>query len=167
MVYDVLHSRLTVNDCTPTKEVRRMPTNITVERLTSLFTPGWRSFLLEMSDFTRTNDDINRYRFCCYLSEDAKRCGECIGACPHGALANSVPTPHGEYPSHIVKQTYWFWEGKLQFDSGRCFDDREQLQTIFPDWSCARCISICASVGKRSEQAAKSFYQEMARLARG
>ena len=79
---------------------------------------------------------------------------------------NSVPDPTGEYPEHISRQTHRFWEGKLQFDYGRCCDDRGQMAGLLPEWACARCVSICVGKGNRRKFAVEGFYQKMTALMR-
>lgn len=124
----------------------------------------WREFLFKMFDFTNTDPDLNKYRFCTYIPFNDEGCRKCISFCPSGAQANSTPTNKGNYSENILKQSHRFWEDELQFDYDRCCDDRGQMATIFPEWSCARCVTICAAEGKRRIFAAKNFYQKMLEL---
>lgn len=125
---------------------------------------AWRGFICRLSDFTDATPDINKYRFCSYIPYDEEACRKCIDSCPSGAQTNSTPTAYGSYPEKIKNQTHRFWEGKLQFDFARCCEERGQMATLFPEWSCARCISICVAAGKRRINATKNFYKEMLRL---
>ncbi len=127
-------------------------------------TEAWREFLFSISDFTDVREEINRYRFCTYIPYGDKGCGKCVDCCPSGAQANSVPETNGTYNDHVSGQTHRFWEGKLQFDSARCCEDRGQMTTLLPEWSCARCLSICAAEGMRRASAARDFYQKMQEL---
>ena len=127
-------------------------------------TEAWREFLFRLFDFTNIDPEVNRYRFCSHIPYDDEGCGKCIGCCPSGAQGNSVPAANGEYPEDISKQTHRFWDGKLQFDFGRCCEERGQFATLFPEWSCARCLSICAAEGKRRAYATKNFYEKMLQL---
>jgi hypothetical protein len=131
-----------------------------------VFYPGqaWRDFLLRLSDFTDTDPQINRYRSCTYVPYDEQGCTECLQSCPTGAQAMSVPTPEGRYSSQIANQQHRFWEGKLQFDFGRCLDERSQMATMFPEWSCARCLTSCAAQGKRRASTVADYQQEMREL---
>ena len=56
--------------------------------------------------------------------------------------------------------------GKLQFDYARCCEDRGHMGTLFPEWSCARCVSTCATDGNRRHYAAKNYYNKMRALTR-
>lgn len=127
-------------------------------------TQAWRQFLVKLFDFTDIAPHINKYRFCSYISYDDEGCTKCIDLCPSGAQVSSVPTPHGAYPEEISNQTHRFWEGKLQFDFARCCEDRGQMGTLFPEWSCARCVSICTGAGKRRTNATKNFYKKILQL---
>ncbi len=131
-----------------------------------VFYPGqaWRDFLLRLSDFTDTDPQINRYRSCTYVPSDEQGCTECVRSCPTGAQAMSVPTPEGRYSSQIANQQHRFWEGKLQFDFGRCLDERSQMATMFPEWSCARCLTSCAAQGKRRASTVDDYQQKMREL---
>jgi hypothetical protein len=127
-------------------------------------TEAWREFLFRLFDFTIIDPEVNRYRFCSYIPYDDEGCGKCVGCCPSGAQANSVPAANGEYTEEISKQTHRFWDGKLQFDFGRCCEERGQFATLFPEWSCARCLSMCVAEGKRRTYSAKNFYEKMLQL---
>ena len=127
-------------------------------------TEAWREFLFRLFDFTDADPDINRYRFCSYLPQGDQGCEKCINCCPSGAQTNSAPTPHGSYPEHVSRQTHRFWKRSLQFDFARCCDERGQMATLLPEWSCARCLSLCATEGSRRAFAAKNFYEKMHEL---
>jgi len=43
-------------------------------------------------DFTDTDDEINHYRFCSYISGNDAGCNRCIFFCPFEARENSTPT---------------------------------------------------------------------------
>lgn len=130
-------------------------------------TESWREFLFKLFGFTNIDPRINKYRFCTYVPHDDEGCRECIRACRWGALANSVPAPSGTYPQRILRQQHRFWEGKLQFDFASCRDERRQMSTLFPEWSCGICPSICAAEGQRRTYAAKNFYKKMFELTKG
>lgn len=127
-------------------------------------TETWREFLFQLYDFTDVNPEVNKYRFCSYIPHDDQGCRECVKSCRWGALANSVPTPRGSYPERVLEQTHRFWEGKLQFDFARHQEELEQMRTLFPEWDCARCLSICASEGKKRGYAVEHFQQKMLQL---
>jgi len=128
--------------------------------------PGetWRQFLFDLFDFTNITPEINKYRFCSYMSHNGNGCRKCIDLCPSGAQVNSAPDPCRTYPERILKQTHRFWEDKLQFDFGRCCEERGQMGTLFPEWSCARCMSICLNAGERRLNATRDFYRRMLQL---
>ncbi len=127
---------------------------------------AWRDFLMQLFDFTNADPDINKYRFCSYIPLNDNGCQKCIDCCPSGAQASSAPTSTGEYSEGVARQTHRFWEEKLQFDYGKCCDDRGQMMGLFPEWSCARCVSICIAEGIRRKYSAQNFYQKMSELAR-
>ncbi len=127
---------------------------------------AWREFLAQLFDFTNANPDINKYRFCSYLPLNDKGCRKCIDCCPSGAQASSTPSPTGEYLEQVSRQSHRFWEGKLQFDYGKCCDQRGQMAGLFPEWSCARCLSICVTEGNRRKYASQSFHEKMLELTR-
>ena len=129
-------------------------------------TETWREFLFNLTDFTDVDPDINKYRFCPYIPYDDESCRECIRVCHWGALANSVPAPSGRYPERVLKQAHRFWEGELQFDFARCSEEQQQMTALFPEWSCGRCVSICAAEGNGRPYAAKNFYEKMLELTR-
>ena len=123
---------------------------------------AWRDFLFQLTDFTNIAPEVNQYRFCSYIPLNDKGCGKCIDCCPSGALSSSVPDPTGIYSEQVARQRHRFWEGQLQFDYAKCCDDRGQMEGLFPQWSCARCVSICVDQGIRRKRAAQIFYQKMA-----
>jgi len=127
----------------------------------------WRKYLFSLYDFTNTDPGVNGSRFCSYIPLNDGGCGKCIDGCPSGAEYNSAPSPDGGYADDVGSQTHRFWEGKLQFDYASCCDDRGQLSTLYPEWSCARCVTICASEGVRNPVATKVFYSRMDELTKG
>lgn len=127
---------------------------------------SWRLFLFDLYDFTNTDPEVNKYRFCSYIPYNDNGCRLCIEYCPSGAQANSVPDPTGEYPHYIASQTHRFWKGKLQFDYARCCEERGQMASLFPEWSCARGLSVCAAKGKKRVYAARNFYTKRKELTR-
>ena len=127
-------------------------------------TNDWREFLLKLFDFTNIDPQVNQYRFCSYIPQGDKGCGKCISCCPSGAQRNSAPSPTGGFPEEISKQTHRFWEGKLRFDFARCCEERGQMGTLFSEWACSRCVSICGAQGNRRAYAAENFYEKMHEL---
>lgn len=127
-------------------------------------TDSWRSFLLRLFDFTDTDPEINKYRFCAYIPYHDEGCTKCRDVCPSGAQPNSMPSPTGEYPEEVATQAHRFWEGKLQFDHARCCEERGQMAELFPEWSCSRGLSVCKARGVRRVYAAKNFYKKRAAL---
>ena len=125
---------------------------------------AWRQFLSRLFNFTNNDPDINQYRFCSYIPIADKGCNECTGCCPSGAQASSVPRPDGQYSEQVSRQAHRFWDGKLQFDYGKCCDDRSQMAGLFPEWSCARCLAVCVDQGIRRKRAAQDFYQKTSEL---
>jgi|GEM_PF-744767 len=130
--------------------------------------PAWRDFLFQLFDFTNTEKSINRNRFCTHLAPgfEGEGCGQCINNCPSAAQANSAPAAEGSYPDRIADQRHRFWEDKLQFDFASCCEDRGQMGDLFDEWSCARCLATCASMGDRRKEAVENFYSRMDNLAR-
>jgi hypothetical protein len=127
-------------------------------------TPAWRDFLFQLSDFTHTDQAVNQYRFCSYIPLGDEGCGKCIGCCPSGAQPNSTPTPQGQFSEQVKRQIHRFWDGCLQFDYARCCEDRGQLGTLFPEWSCTRCLTVCVTEGSTRPSAAKAFYTKLHQL---
>lgn len=125
---------------------------------------AWREFVLRLSDFCDVDPDVNRYRFCTYVPSDDEGCVECTRNCPTGAQANSVPANDGTYHARIRGQEHRFWEGKLQFDFARCLDERSQMATLFPEWSCARCLTTCATSGQKRVYAAENWQAKILEL---
>ena len=120
-------------------------------------TEEWRRFLFKLYDFTDTDPDLNKYRYCSYIPQNDAGCGKCVDSCPSGAQGNSTPTPDGGYSDPVSAQSHRFWEGKLQFDYARCCETRGQMAALFPEWSCARCVSVCAVDGGRRKAAVEGF----------
>jgi len=79
---------------------------------------------------------------------------------------NSTPSSTGAYLEQVSQQAHRFWEGKLQFDYARCCEERGQMASLFPEWSCAKCVSICVNEGNRRKYAAQNFYEKMLELTR-
>lgn len=126
----------------------------------------WRDFLFSLSDFTKTQYDINRYRFCTYVPLDDKGCGKCLPSCPPGALIRSVPDMMGRY-SGDLHEPKRFWKDQLQFDYERCRGDRKKMATLFPEWRCGRCITTCAAAGNRRRGAVEGYEKKKQTLAVG
>lgn len=125
--------------------------------------PAWRQFLFKLFDFTNTDRDINQYRFCSHIPVDDDGCGKCASHCSSGAQASSAPKSDGQY-SEQVSRSNRFWAGKLQFDYSKCTDERNQMAGIFPEWSCARCITVCIDQGIKRETAARSYVNKISEL---
>jgi ferredoxin len=124
----------------------------------------WRQFLFKLYDYTDSDPEINRYRFCSYISLNDAGCGKCVKICPSGAQKNSTPTSDGEYSSEVKQQTHRFYDEKIQFDYASCCDDRGQLANLYPEWSCARCVTICASEGLRRPTSISNYYEKKEEL---
>jgi len=120
-------------------------------------TEEWRRFLFRLYDFTDVDPALNKHRFCSYVPLDDGGCGKCVDACPAGAQESSVSMPDGGYSESVSKQVHRFYDGKLQFDNAKCCETRGQMANLFPEWSCARCVSICAAEGNRRRPAAENF----------
>ncbi|MBU7032134.1 MAG: hypothetical protein HXS53_06360 [Theionarchaea archaeon] len=127
-------------------------------------TSAWRKFLMRLYDFTDTDPEINRYRFCTHVSLEDEGCEMCRIYCPSGAQSNSMPERNGTFPLEIIQQKHRFWNGTLQFDYRRCCEERGQMTEIFPEWSCSRALSVCAAKGKRRIFSAAHFYDKRAGL---
>ena len=126
---------------------------------------AWRQFLFQLFDFTKTQPEINKYRFCSHIPLNDNGCNKCVDCCPSGAQPGSAPQSDGQYPEQVARQAHRFWEGNLQFDYGKCCDDRGQMAGLLPEWSCARCLTICMDQGIRRKQAVQDFYSKMSELA--
>ena len=124
----------------------------------------WRDFLFALSDFTKTQDDINQCRFCSYIPLDDKGCGKCVPRCPPGALIHSVPGQEGRY-SGDLHEPKRFWKDQLQFDHDRCLGDRKSMTALFPEWRCGRCITVCAASGNRRREAVENYEKKKRTLA--
>ncbi len=68
-----------------------------------------------------------------------------------------MPLSDGGYSESVSNQGHRFYDGKLQFDYAKCCETRGQMANLFPEWSCARCVSICAAEGNRRRPAAENF----------
>lgn len=123
-------------------------------------TEPWREFLFKLFDFTNTDPHINKYRFCTYAPLHDEGCGFCRELCPSGAQSNSMPLATGEYSTEVAQQKHRFWKGVLQFDYARCCQKRGQMKSMFPEWSCARGLSVCASQGRKRKDAVLNFYEK-------
>lgn len=132
---------------------------LTTGKKDEIFFPNdsWREFLLRLFDFTQTDPEINQYRFCQYSLNKGKGCRKCVESCPSGAQINSAPLRSGKYSKKVVSRSNWFYDGNLQFDFNLCRDDRTQMKDLYPEWSCARCLSACASNGLKSKSAVIKF----------
>jgi hypothetical protein len=128
--------------------------------------PAWRQFLLQLSDFSSTDADIDRYRFCNHISAGGQNCSRCADCCPSGAQKNSSPESNGSYSEQLSRQSHRFWGGKLQFDFAKCTDERGQMAALFAEWSCGRCLAVCLDQGIRRKQAIQGYRDKMAELAR-
>ena len=127
---------------------------------------AWRRFLFQLVDFTNTKSDINQYRFCSHIPLNDKGCNKCMDCCPSGAQPGSAPQLDGRYSQQVARQAHRFWESSLQFDYGKCCDDRGQMAGLFPEWSCARCLTVCVDQGIRRKQSVRDFYFKMSELAK-
>jgi len=125
-------------------------------------TEEWRRFLFKLYDFT--DPVLNKYRFCGYVPLSDKGCGKCIQICPSGAQANSTPMPSDDYSQEVKEQEHRFYKDKIQFDYGSCCDDRGQLANLYPEWSCARCVTICGSEGLRRPASISNYYEKKEEL---
>jgi hypothetical protein len=126
--------------------------------------PEWRRFLFQLFDFTDNNSDINKYRFCSHIPMDDLGCNKCSDFCPSGAQGSSSPKSDGRYPEQVSRQAHRFWDGRLQFDFGKCTDERGQMSGLLAEWSCGRCPTVCADQGIRRKAAVQSFYGKMSEL---
>lgn len=124
----------------------------------------WRQFLFKLYDYADPDPEINSYRFCSYIPLNDAGCGKCNKICPSGAQKNSTPIPNGDYSLDVKKQTHRFYDEKIQFDYASCCDDRGQLATLYPEWSCARCVTICASEGLRRPASIGNYYKKKEEL---
>jgi hypothetical protein len=127
-------------------------------------TEDWRAFLFKLYDFTNPNPEINQYRFCSFVPLNDNGCGKCLKYCPSGAQQNSTPTPNGDYNQEVKQQIHRFYRDKIQFDYASCCDDRGQLAALYPEWSCARCVTICASEGIRRPSSISNYYDKKEEL---
>jgi hypothetical protein len=134
---------------------------LTTGKKDGIFFPGedWRNFLLHLSDFNRVDPEINQYRFCRYPSSSGRGCRKCVELCPSGAQGNSIPLQSGGYSKKVLKRSRWFYDDQLQFDFNLCTDDRVQMKTLYSEWSCARCVFVCAGKGLKRKSAVKKFSQ--------
>jgi hypothetical protein len=127
---------------------------------------AWRQFLMRLFDFTDTDSALNKNRFCTFIPLGDSGCSKCIESCPSGAQLNSIPRSNGQYSEQISRQVHRFWKGKLQFDFNSCQDERGQLSGLYPEWSCARCLTVCLDRGTRRKQAVTSFSLKISDLAK-
>lgn len=127
--------------------------------------PGkqWREFLTDLFDFEQTGSDLNDYRYCRHLAEVAT-CSKCRDSCPSGPQKNSSPEPGGNYSPEVKDQPHRFWNGKLQFDFAQCCEKRGQMNDLFPEWSCAHCLSAFATEGVKDPDAVKNFQDKSEEL---
>ena len=127
-------------------------------------TQAWRAFVGQLTDYQMTDATINKYRFCTYIPLNDEGCGKCLTCCPSQAQPNSASLPTGTYTDRVKAQTHRFWDGQLQFDFGRCCEDRGQMRNLLPEWSCSRCVSICQAEGIRRRYAAEHYYHKLKEL---
>ena len=107
--------------------------------------------LMATADFTNTDPRVNARRHCTYIPDLAageESCGLCLRCCPSGAVGTSAPTEDGSYAEPIQKEISRFSDGHLQFNFGRCTDERTQKAKLYPDYMCGRCLVICAARGR-------------------
>jgi hypothetical protein len=124
----------------------------------------WKEFLYRLTDYTDIKPDINKHRYCTYIPQDDAGCSKCIEFCPSGAQENSVPLTNGEYSKQVSRQSHRFWEDQLQFDYAKCCEIRGQMAALFPEWSCARCVTICAEEGNRRKKSVQNYYEKKLKL---
>jgi hypothetical protein len=123
-----------------------------------LIDEAWRERARALADFSRTESAVNRHRFCTYVAENGEAgCVRCMASCPSGAQPASAPLATGKHSEKVQRQQHRFYEGALQFDYGRCLDERTQLAGLYSEWMCGRCVSICAGDGRRRVAAVESF----------
>ena len=117
----------------------------------------WRRRLFSLADFTNTDPEINRQRYCRYIADsdaDSESCTACITYCPSGAQAKSTPQADGSYSDQVKDQRSRWHEGDLQFAFSDCLEERTQKKELYPEFMCGRCMVICALQGQRSKAAA-------------
>jgi len=115
-----------------------------------LIDDSWLASRRKLVDYTVVDDDAVAARYCAYnrTDDDGRSvCGQCIKACPAGAIANSSPMPDGTYPERLARQKHRFHGGFLDFDFGNCASHRAQRQTLYSEYACARCVAVCAAQG--------------------
>ncbi len=120
-----------------------------------LLTEEWYDHLSSLSDFTCTDSQVNRHRFCTYLADKSKSqmsCGMCLRYCPSGALRNSSPQRDGHYGGDLTQQESRFCGEHLQFDYASCREERVQKRNLYPGYYCGRCMAICGLQGLRREE---------------
>ncbi|MEF8798766.1 MAG: hypothetical protein V5A79_05060 [Candidatus Bipolaricaulota bacterium] len=123
----------------------------------------WREFLTDLFDFNKAGSDLNDYRYCRYPAESAT-CGKCRDRCPSGAQKNSSPESAGNYSPEVKNQPHRFWDGELQFDFAQCCEKRGQMNDLFPEWSCAHCLSACVTEGVKDPNSVKNFQNKLEEL---
>ena len=126
--------------------------------------PDWREFLFKLCDLTNTDAGIDQYRFCGRVSQNGQNCSECSTNCPSGAQENSSPASDGQYPAPVARQIHRFWDKNLQFDFGKCMDERGQMSGLLAEWSCGRCLAVCLDRGIRRKAAVMNYYDQMNEL---
>ena len=110
--------------------------------------------LKKVNDYSVTDEDTASQRYCTYnmsKKDGSSICGKCIDACPSNALANSSPSPQGEFSEKVSQQKHRFYEGTVDFDFGNCCRDRDQKAQVYDEYVCARCEAICAVSGIRKK----------------
>jgi hypothetical protein len=126
--------------------------------------PAWREFLFKLCDLTDTDTGIDQYRFCGRVSQNGQNCLQCATNCPSGAQENSSPASDGHFPASVSRQIHRFWDKNLQFDFGKCMDERGQMSGLLAEWSCGRCLAVCLDRGIRRKAAIMNYYDRMNEL---
>ena len=104
----------------------------------SLLTPERLAWMRRVSDYTDVAGAVTADRYC---------------TCPSGALANSSPSPQGQFAERLTQQAHRFANGSMKFDFGNCCRERGQKAQLYPEYVCARCEAICAARGIRKSPA--------------
>ncbi|MFO7941240.1 MAG: hypothetical protein R6U92_01125 [Bacillota bacterium] len=118
-----------------------------------LLTEGWRESLFDLHS---DRPEASPGRYCQHYTGDPKTaCSACFDACPSEAVAYSSADADGEYPEEIRNQTHRFWDDALQFDFRRCLERRSQMEEVYDEWLCGRCLAACVSLGSRNPGACR------------
>ena len=108
------------------------------------------NWLRRVNDYSNTDQQVVAARYCTYNQVDKNGksiCGQCIEACPAGALAHSSPGPDGKFADELLKQKHRFSGDVLDFDYANCSRERSQKAQLYSEYVCARCEAICAARG--------------------